>query len=220
MALVTSRVGALTIARFPASWLRVVAPHGGATGVEVIGNPAVAAVGSGPMYSESTGRPLYRMIDRASGVDLASAYPARGGRIVVRNGVATADGPEDGAEVVVQGYPLLVRDGAPVGVLDDGTDSREALAVFTDGSLGIVTARATMPAFARDLAAAGATFAIYLDGGGSTTLRTRDGLTIGGTRRLPALVAAIPPATNGNGAAWAALSLAALAGAWWWSRRG
>ena len=188
----------LTLLTFPASMLslyaetssgNVATPH---TSSEVMHATGAEAVLDGPMFNrcnpnlgydaQSCGHVLYKHFDLTSGVNIPSSYPNQGVTIsVLRDGstqAASGAAVPSGAVVAVQLYPELVANGAPVPVRLQDSASRAALAIMRDGKLALVTSSPmTMPDFAQRLAEAGALYAGYTDGGGSTSLETQDGYT-------------------------------------------
>jgi hypothetical protein len=155
------------------------------------------------------GRPDYRLLDTARGIDVAGRFPTRGATFsVMANGavsVASGNVVAPGAAVAVQGYPPLVRDGVNV-ASNVGPNAernwRVALCLAPDGNLAFAAGSEDMVSFGVDLRAAGFRQAVYLDGGGTArVLRVQSGAFIGSTedRRAPLWIAAValagaPPA--------------------------
>lgn len=178
--------------------------------------PKARALLDGPMFGaacggEGPGCLQYRLLDAKRGVDSPSRYPSRGSTLSIVAGrpvVLAGDEVLPGADVAVQCYPTLVWEGA-LGPAS-GADAvwRAALVLFADGGLGFAIRHGTIPAFASELLSAGARWAGYTDGGGSTSLW--DGSSRAGhpsPRAVPAWLLAEP---RGAGAGpW----LAAAAGA-------
>lgn len=105
----------------------------------------------------------------ASGITIAVV----GGRAVAMHGGAVPSG----ATVAIQGFPPLVWGGANVTTrsLNLGNEWRSGLAIMADGRLALAIGVMSIPAFADALIAAGAQYALYTDGGGSTSLVLPDG---------------------------------------------
>jgi len=136
--------------------------------------PGALAMLDGPMYAALGGGRadmLFAMRDPTSGEMPGS----RAGQGMTLN--VTADGapvwtprPVDGAPVVVQGYPPLVRSGTNVTTrtLNTSRETRAGVGETRDGMLFLAVGTGSMTAFAdqlmRDL---DAVHAVYTDGGGS-----------------------------------------------------
>lgn len=178
--------GAVTLYLAPASALGVVVPPAPVAAAQ---GPSAAAVACGPMFSHGVCDFLLR--DVSSGASVASKHPTFGATVAVVDGVAQVHrGAFEGAPVAVQGYPSLVFEGAVTTSpdIDAETVGRVALAVMRDGRVALAVATLPMDRFARALRDAGATFAVYLDGGSSTWLRTSDHTHGSSGRRLPSFV--------------------------------
>lgn len=201
--------------------------------------PDVLAALDGPMFSTcddagySTSRcadPRFAQYDAGPGViDLANAGEAgRGVTLSVRGGSSswarsTASLPE--ADVVVQLYPSLVENGREVSVSTSGSNAsrvwRAAVAEYPGGRLAFVVGVDSLAGFARALAASGAIWAGYTDGGGSGVLgfRSSPASSIsrwGSSEDRPVavfLVARDQPAPSATRGGWSPLSKAALSGA-------
>jgi hypothetical protein len=120
-----------------------------------------------------------------------------GAPIATRGGVVP-----QGATAAVQGYPPLVWNGQNVTTttLNTGAEWRSGLAIMSDGRLALAIGAMSMTAFADALIAAGALYALYTDGGGSTSLvlpnGTRKGASEGrkvGSWLVVSREAVIPP---------------------------
>ena len=183
----------LTIIAFPPSMLslfaetsdgHVATPHTSADAMVATGADAAL---DGPMFDKCTpgepyaaqacGHVLYRHFDLTSHLDIPSSFPNRGVTIsVLQDGTAQAgvgDAVPTGAAVAVQLYPELVANGAVVATRDDSPSMRAALAIMSDGKLAMITSTPMlMSEFSRKLVGAGAVYAGYTDGGGSTALET------------------------------------------------
>ncbi len=136
--------------------------------------PGALAMLDGPMYAALGGGKadmLFAMRDPSSGEMPGS----RAGQGMVLN--VTAEGaavwtprPLEGAPVVVQGYPPLVRSGSNVTTrtLNTSRETRAGIGETRDGQLFLAVGPGSMTAFAdqlmRDLDAVNA---VYTDGGGS-----------------------------------------------------
>lgn len=189
----------LTLLTFPPSMLALyadvksgsqVAPHN--VDEAVAATHAEAAL-DGPMFekcssqsgvpysSYNCGELLYKHYDLRSGLNVSSKYPSRGITIsVLENGhsqAADGDVVPPNATVAVQLYPAMVVNGQTRHVSDaDGNAQRAALAIMEDGNMAFVISRPMlMSQFAQKLVAAGAKYAGYTDGGGSTSLATPTG---------------------------------------------
>lgn len=159
-------------------------------GAQALTAAGAAAVLDGPMFDDGGARgarPRFLLYDRVRGVHFPSREPSAGSTLVVSQAgaVDVYDGahlPADAA-VAIQCYPQLVGDGRPVAVGDTDSNNarvwRAALAVTPSKRVLLVVAIASLPAFARALAAMGCTWAGYTDGGSSTELRLRTGDRVG-----------------------------------------
>ena len=188
-------------------------------------HPEVILAADGPMFSLCPGEPPdpqytryrcgivdYGLIDVARGVSVRSRYTGKGvtlslvgGRLVGSRGWS----PAAGASVAVQGYPGLVEAGrVAVGERPTGDNAvpngRVAVGVLTDGRAFMAYARTDMRTFAERLAGAGAQWAAYTDGGGSSSLvlRRPTGELVGSDsddprgRRVPSWIVWAPAATS------------------------
>lgn len=131
--------------------------------------------------------------DPSSATYVASRHPDEGATVVVRDGRAVTHGGafDPGPFVAVQGYPWILRAGVvhASAQVDAETVGRVALATLDGGErVGIAVAVAPMLAFANDLRALDALDAVYLDGGGSTYVRTAGRTHGDGRRALPSFV--------------------------------
>lgn len=178
-------------------------------------------------------RPLYALLDRASGIDVPTSYPTRGATISITSDgrVAVADGATiaPGATFAMQGYPALLRRSANVANNAAGTNGqqnwRAGIGVTADGNIVFAVGRKDMEAFAAAMRAAGCVDAVYTDGGGSGRQES-DSVTYGSSenRRVPVWIAALPGALRAvtpasapaaPGSSWfkpVAAALAVLAG--------
>lgn len=148
--------------------------------------PNADAALDGPMFDTCGGAdyasaecdvPLFLQYDTQRNVSLPGQRPGVGVLIAVVNGAAMASRTiqvPDGASVAVQLYPALVDRGNPVSPSDSTAEQRAALALLDDGRLAFAIGAMSMPAFAQALIDAGAIYAGYTDGGGSTHLVTPD----------------------------------------------
>jgi hypothetical protein len=204
-------------------------PH---TAAEALYASGAEAVLDGPMFEkcdpsrsyleQACGIPSYRHFDLSS-VDIPTSYPNRGVTIsVLQNGntqAVTGSAVPPNARVSVQLYPELVRNGRVVGTRDDGPASRAALAVLRDGRMAFVVSQPmSMPEFSEALVAAGALYAGYTDGGGSTSLQTT-GFYAGSRehrRVITWLVAKARPSPSAGSGLIAAVALTAAVGALLW----
>lgn len=139
-----------------------------------------ALVFPGPMFDAAAyaeGAPAtlrYRLRDRARRIDhggLAST-DAQGASLCVAGGVATlahGDPAPDGADVIVQGYPTLVEDGAVVTSIARNRERvwRPGVGVLRNGELVLALAHGSMTGLATGLYQYGCVGAVHLDGGGS-----------------------------------------------------
>lgn len=190
---------------------------------------AVAAL-NGPMFDVCSGQAIpagnagyarsvcdvleYRHQDGA--VQARGSYPSRGmtfsvmgDSVVVQHG----DQAVAGAKVAIQGYPPLVDSGQNVAMYSPNVDTvwRSALALMRDGRLALAIGNMPMPLFAARLLEAGATYAAYTDGGGSTALVTESGIT-GSSEHRPVPSWLVVRKTSNAG--WWILGGVALATAW------
>lgn len=171
------------------------------------GNAAYAVAGCA--------RPAALVYDAARGLAAPGRRSGAGLTVSVVGGravVAPGDAAAPGASAAVQLWPPLVSGGQVV-ASDTGSNAevngRAALAVLDDGRLAFAVGRMPMVAFARALAAAGATDAGYTDGGGSTALVV-PGAVYGSSerRRVPTWLT-VEPAGPGAGVVVGALLAAA-----------
>ena len=149
----------------------------------------------GPMYSscspEPCGSPDYFLLDRARGIAITGRYPTRGATISVIPGqpavAMLGNHFAETATIAVQGYPTLVWEGRNDASAAVNTSSvwRAALGIMVDGRLFVAVGHGTMREFAEALRLRGAKFAVYLDGGGSTSLVSRGGTRIGHPENRP-----------------------------------
>ncbi len=172
-------------------------------------------------YAASTCDVLeYRHEDGA--LQTRGSYPSRGLTFSVMPDGSTriqaGDQVAIGARVSVQMYPPLVQDGRSVAGSSPNVDTvwRSALVVMRDGRMAFAAMVASMPAFATALVAAGAAWAAYTDGGGSSALVTSDG-RIGSSEGRPVPSWLVVRKASGAGA-WVAAGLVALVAWWAWRR--
>ena len=192
----------LTLLKFAPSLLSLYAESaGGSRAVPHTSSEALRASGGeavldGPMFNTCEAVPPgvdpyatqvcgvvdYKHIDTASGVNFPSRKPSEGMTISVMpdgsTSVANGSTSAPGARVAVQGYPQLVVRGSPITSFSNPTRTYRcaALAVMSDGKLAfVVSTTLTLLEFSRQLAAAGARYAFYTDGGGSQSLETLSG---------------------------------------------
>lgn len=187
-------------------------------------HPDVVAAIGGPMFSFCEGEPRdygryqcgavdYKLLDRVRGASVAGKYPRRGATLSLVRGearVLDGDATPAGADVAIQGYPAIVRDGAvavsrkPPTDYDGQPAGRVAYGTLSDGRAFFAYSYTSIYDFALQLIALGAYDAIYTDGGGSSSLvmRMPDGSLVGsdaddpGGRRLPSWVVWSQPAGN------------------------
>ena len=177
--------------------------------------PDVAAAVAGPMFNccpddphclshYSTNRCVradVRLVDLARNVNVPTDHPTAGATIAVvrptllgaaRAVAARGSTVPAGTTVAVQGRPLILWQGQNVADPTKNLQAvwRPALAILRDGRLAFGIAQSSMRALGDHLLAAGATDAVYLDGGGSGALTTRaDGYTGSSEhRRIPVWV--------------------------------
>lgn len=190
----------LTLIAFDPAGLGAVIPARPVTAEEVFrSHPDVLIAIGGPMFSFCEGQPRdysrydcgrvsYAMRDEGRGTRapglrsndrVGVTFSVVGGSLVAARGNA----PASGARVSIQAYPGLVEDGqiavgAPTSGPDAETNGRVGLGVLRDGRAFFAYARCSLRVFAERLRAAGATWAGYTDGGGSSSLvmRTAGGL--------------------------------------------
>lgn len=206
--------------------LSVIVPPTPSTARQVLdARPDLEAVIDGPMFGYCEGEPHdyaryrcgavdYFLHDEDEGVhvegdaDKASrgaTFSVVGGAVVVAPGKS----PAPGARVAFQLYPALVEDGriavgqAAPGRPDAEANHRSAVLVTRDGRVGFAYARTSMRDFAERLSAAGAAWAGYTDGGGSSTLVRRTPSGLEGTdaddpdgRRVPSFIAFRGPSSG------------------------
>lgn len=223
--------GGLTIAAFPASWLRAWARSIGGNHTlpssadeALVSGDAVACLDSvmfticdDPAGTTESARyavsqcasPNYGLHDPETGLSIDAGSPDEGVTIAVVNGVASAYGGAtmpDGATFAAQLYPPLVRNGVVVAsnTGDNATaEWRAALCILNDGRCAFAVAAKDMVSFATALLAAGATECGYSDGGGSARLAVAGGPVYGASenRRVAAWFLARPPTAPGDGSA-------------------
>ena len=175
-------------------------------------HPDVMAAVDGPMFGYCPGQPHnyatyqcgkvdYLLQDTRSGVNLP-AKPGNEGKGItvslVGNRLVGSRGasPAPSAIAAVQLYPALVIEGRAVeGLSDTDRTGRVAVGILRDGRLGFAYTAASMPDFAALLASAGFVWAGYTDGGGSSSLVTREDGMLRGTdtddpdgRRVPSWI--------------------------------
>lgn len=186
------------------------------TGAEALQGSGAQAVLNGAMFSYCSGavhdyarttceQALYLARDTTHrALDVPTRKPDDGVTLAVEGGVVRAyrggQAPAE-AKVALQLYPSLVEDGRNVARAEVNTDNarRAAVAVLRDGSVMFAVGRGTMRAFAQELVDAGAAWAGYTDGGGSTRLQRADGTWSGDpeNRRVPVWYTAEVPASRG-----------------------
>ena len=180
------------------------------TGQQVIDRLHPDALICGPMFEIPSGqgygaytvaRLIYRYLDARSNVNVQSAYPQRGGTISVVDNQAVfkrGDQIQEGSQFAIQGYPSLVENGSNVASATNDTqaEGRCAIGIQTDGKVVFCLGTLGMREFAAAMIRAGIKWAVYLDGGGSSTLYS-DTFHIGLTsRRLPAYIMAMRSASE------------------------
>lgn len=180
----------------PADGVGIVVPLHPATARQIYdAHKDVFASVNGPMLDFCPGEPhdyatyqcgthLSLLRDRVAGVGIegTSNTAARGITISIRNGVAKGSrhrSPDPRALVAFQLYPGMVEDGRiaigekPPEDPDSRGANRVAVGILGDGRIGFAYSYASMIAFARQLQAAGFSWAGYTDGGGSSSMITR-----------------------------------------------
>ena len=237
----------LTILSFPPSMLSLYAAGTTNTVRPTNVQDAVAATHpdaalDGPMFekcnpgdsyqSQPCGHVLYRHYDLTGGIDIPSVHPNQGVTIsVLADGTAQAArgaAVPPGATVAVQLYPEMVANGTPVPVRPGDAERRAALAIMRDGRLAFIASTPmTNDQFGIRLAQAGALYAGYTDGGGSTSLQTPTGY-VGSSEHRRVLTWLLAKArqstvlqTAADHPAGTAIVLVGLAGLGWylWRRR-
>lgn len=213
-----SSSGGLKLVLLDPSGAGVVVPRNPQTAEQMFSeNPDVTAAIDGPMFGFCEGTPRtynqytcgrvdYFLKDAARGVEVRgnSAYNRRGITFSLVNGRLLVSGgrsPDPRASVAFQCYPGLVERGnIAVSRRDSGPDSesvgRIAVGTMRDGTMFFAHARVSLHQFAVLLRDAGAVWAGYTDGGGSSSLVTRDeqGRLIGSDsddprgRRVPSFI--------------------------------
>lgn len=231
----------LTLVAFDPAGLGVVTPARPSTAEDVFrSQPDVLVAIGGPMFSFCEGQPRdygrydcgrvnYALRDEDRGTHIPGlrsndqdgvTFSVVGGALVAARGNA----PAPGARVSIQTYPGLVEDGqVAVGSPTSGPDSenngRVGLGVLRDGRAFFAYARCSLRVFAERLRSAGAVWAGYTDGGGSSSLVTRLGAELVGVdaddprgRRLPSWVVWSSPRSEVSWGVIAALLAAAAGG--------
>jgi hypothetical protein len=212
----------LTLVRFAPEQLGVVVARDlRAVRAADLGGAGVLAALNGPMFGRAyrhggsaCERVCYLHIDRKAGVSLPTTLPGRGITISVVGGRARShpgNYVHAGATVAVQLYPALVENG--VAHANPSVDAehvwRSALSILRDGSLAFAIGKLPMWRFNRALVRAGATWAGYTDGGGSTSLATGSGrLGSGEDRPVPTWLVVRPRA---SGLGWVGIAAAFVA---------
>ena len=206
----------------------VVPPTPSTAGQLFAAHPEIVAAIDGPMFSICPGQPNdyaayqcgrvnFTLLDRGRGV-VQDAKPANLGHGVTFSLVgstllaARGAGAAPGATVAVQTYPGLVEDGQiavgqPASGPNTETTGRIAMGVLRDGRMFFAYGRVPMHQFAVSLRDAGAAWAGYTDGGGSSSLvqRMADGSLAGSDaddphgRRVPSWIVWSPGAGGGAG---------------------
>lgn len=231
----------LTLIAFDPAGLGVVIPARPSTAEDVFrDHPDVLIAIGGPMFRFCEDQPRdysryecglvnYALRDEARGARadglrsndrVGVTFSVVGGTLVAARGNA----PAAGARVWAQTYPGLVEDGqlavgAPTTGPDAESTGRVGLGVLRDGRGFFAYARCSLRVFAERLRAAGAAWAGYTDGGGSSSLVMRSGTGLVGVdaddprgRRLPSWVVWSSPRPEASWAAIAALLAAAAGG--------
>jgi hypothetical protein len=215
---VARQIGGLKLVLMDPAGAGVVVPSSPQNAADIFSQHAeVQAAIDGPMFgfcentprsyaSYSCGRVDYLLLDiwRNVSVSGQSGYASRGVTFSVVNGRMTAArgrSVAQGASVAFQCYPGLVENGSiAVRRKDDGPDTqrvgRVAVGLMQDGSMFFAYAATSMYEFAEMLRSAGALWAGYTDGGGSSSLVVRgsDGALYGSDsddprgRRVPSWI--------------------------------
>lgn len=180
------------------------------TGQQVIDRLHPDALICGPMFEIPSGqsygvysvaRLIYRYLDTRSNINVQSSYPTRGGTISVVGNEARfmrGDQIQPGSQFAIQGYPSLVENRVNVASATNDTqaEGRCAIGIQTGGKVVFCLGTLGMREFAAAMIRAGIEWAVYLDGGGSSTLYS-DTFHIGLTsRRLPAYIMAMRSGTE------------------------
>lgn len=183
--------GSTVTATFPAAWLRVDAGPDRTAAEALAERPSAVFAVNGAMFDYAH-RPRFLLRDVGADVAAVTSEPDEGVTVWVERGVGGAaygGRAPDGAEVAVQGWPSLVRDGA-VSATNVGTnaerDTRVGVGLTADGRIVVVSTVGTMVQLAERMVAAGARWAGYLDGGSSLQLEG------GGVRRVSSRAATVP----------------------------
>lgn len=173
--------------------------------------PSAEAVLDGPMFQDlgsNRASSNFMLFDAHRSVSIPSRYPTSGGTIAV---VPTIDGRgravattgaryPDEALVAVQGYPTLVWNRSNVVLPNVNPEQwrRAALAILEDGRLAFIIGSGPMHGFAERVRALGAVYAVYTDGGGSTSLAVRGDRRYGSAenRAVAAWLGVWPSATG------------------------
>lgn len=215
---VARQIGGLKLVLMDPAGAGVVVPSSPQNAADMFAQHAeVQAAIDGPMFgfcentthsyaSYSCGRVDYLLLDMWRNVSVGgqSSYASRGVTFSVVNGRMTAARGRSvarGASVAFQCYPGLVEDGSiAVRRKDSGPDTqrvgRVAVGLMRDGSMFFAYAATSMYEFAEMLRSAGALWAGYTDGGGSSSLVVRgsDGALYGSDsddprgRRVPSWI--------------------------------
>lgn len=190
--------GTFRMVAFPPSWLSIYAKPTGngqyapVTIADAMADKSVVAAIDGPMFANcdagasyetsQCADPRYAQLDKS---DRINDPPNRGNdrdgvSVSVVRGAAqwtTGGAIDTDASVGLQLYPALVANGVVSALSSDGSNGqrvgRAALLGLQDGSLAFATAYDTIHGFARRCRAAGAVWAGYTDGGGSTAMGYR-----------------------------------------------
>ena len=226
----TIRVAGLKIVAMDPMGIGVIVPPAPQTAERVFAeHPDIMVAIDGPMFSVCSGQPDDYDRYQCGRVDYYLHDSQRGVHVSGRrdhddNGVtfslspagftaARGNAPAPGATVAIQCYPGLVEEGrVAVSQRTSGPDSqangRVAMGLLRDGRLFFAYARMSMWNFANALVTAGAVWAGYTDGGGSSSLvqRLANGTLEGSDaddprgRRVPSWLVWRDPARSGGSA--------------------
>lgn len=206
---VRARSSALTLVAFPPTHLTVLKtaqPTTAAQALEIL--PEAVALIDGPIFAICPGSPTdyasatcgdvdTTLLDEQTGANDPGGAPTRGITFALKGSelhIARGEAYPAGSDLVIQTWLSLVVNGRDVTNPDKNKSSvwRAAVGVLSDGQAFLAVGQGSMTAFSRRLVEAGATWAGYTDGGGSTALALRGDAKVGSSenRRVASWIGA------------------------------